>query len=88
MAYQVDLASPSTGLAVEIDGTNHRWDPKIRQRDGLRQRVLDEAGWLTLRFSNRQIQSSVGSVVAEIASVSSTSPSRAIRLSPSDWLAG
>jgi len=58
-----DFACPAARLIVELDGSSH--DERI-ERDANRDAVLEEWGWLTLRFSNVDVRDNPEGVWNEI----------------------
>lgn len=63
--YKLDLALPALRLGVECDGYSHC---SRRALDEKKDAKLATLGWTVLRFSNREILSSIDSVVAQIQS--------------------
>jgi len=49
-----DFACVKAKLVVEVDGEQHGFDER-RERDEMRTRALNAAGWRVLRFSNAQV---------------------------------
>ena len=64
--YVVDFFCPSERLAVELDGAVHD-DPARREYDRDRQRELEVAGVLVLRFENETVLKTPDVVLAAIA---------------------
>jgi hypothetical protein len=52
--YKIDLASPQSMLAVEIDGQGHH-ALKVRKADQKKDGILSLLGWTVLRFSNKEV---------------------------------
>jgi len=61
--YFADFACPAARLIVELDGNSH--DGRI-ERDANRDAVLEEWGWLTLRFLNVSVRDNPDGVWDEI----------------------
>jgi very-short-patch-repair endonuclease len=55
-------------LIVEVDGPYHE-EPKIKKNDRIRQRALENSGYLVYRFKNEEIVSSLDYVVDKIKSI-------------------
>ena len=55
-------------LIVEVDGPFHQ-EPQIKKNDRIRQRALENSGYLVCRFRNEEIVNSLGYVVDKIKSV-------------------
>jgi very-short-patch-repair endonuclease len=47
---EVDLLCPEARVAVELDGAQHLADPVAYRRDRRKDRLLQENGYLVLRF--------------------------------------
>jgi very-short-patch-repair endonuclease len=52
--YKLDLACPSTKLAIEIDGETHR-SSAVQTADLRKVKRLAGKGWTVLRFTNREV---------------------------------
>ena len=65
--YKIDLAHPDKMIAVEIDGGSHL-SRKRQEADRRKDRWLSSHGWSVLRFSNREVLSSISSVTERITS--------------------
>ena len=63
--YIVDFACPTKRLIVELDGSQHGEDAKLR-RDAARTRRLEEDGWTVLRFWNDDVLRHVDDVCRHI----------------------
>ena len=63
--YIIDFYCVELFLAIEIDGSVHRQDD-VKNRDLLRQSELEELGIHFLRFTNKEIFSSIDRVVEVI----------------------
>ena len=55
-------------LIVEVDGPYHE-EPKIKKNDRIRQRALENSGYLVHRFKNEEIVNSLDYVVEKIESI-------------------
>ena len=55
-------------LIVEVEGPYHE-EPQIKKNDRIRQRALENSGYLVYRFKNEEIVNSLGYVVDKIKSV-------------------
>jgi very-short-patch-repair endonuclease len=55
-------------LVIEVDGPYHE-EPRIRKNDRIRQRALENSGYLVHRFKNEEIASSLDYVVDKIKSI-------------------
>jgi very-short-patch-repair endonuclease len=56
------------GLIVEVDGPYHE-EPQIKKNDRIRQRALENSGYLVYRFKNEEIVNSIDYVLDKIESV-------------------
>ena len=63
--FIVDFVSIGAKLIVEVDGGVHN-DPEQAEYDAGRTHVLTELGYRVIRFSNAQVLSRMGEVLAEI----------------------
>ena len=43
--YFLDFAYPSHNIYIEIDGEQHKKDPKVVEHDKIRTKILEEDGW-------------------------------------------
>lgn len=64
--YRIDIANPDLLLAIECDGPSHE-TRKSQISDRVRDLVLSECGWKTLRFTYSQIESNIEKCIDEIA---------------------
>lgn len=65
--YKIDLANPELMIAVEIDGASH--GTLVRKAaDRRKDQWLSAHGWKVFRFSNREVMSSIASVMEQITS--------------------
>lgn len=63
--YYADFACIEAGLVVELDGLSHEGEA-VELRDQLRERDVEAAGWLVLRFTNRQVLDDLPGVLSAI----------------------
>jgi len=63
--YKVDLGFPEHKLAVEIHGRTHN-SVEAKAKDKKKQDLLSKLGWLTLEFSNEEIDSNIEECVDKI----------------------
>ena len=63
--FIVDFVCFKTKVIVELDGSQHA-EPSHRAADQERDATLGEAGFLVLRFWNRQIHSALDDVCEQI----------------------
>ena len=66
--YIADFACPSLKLIVEIDGSQHGRDGKLRA-DASRSAALENLGWEVLRFWNDDVLKDIGNVCQHIVLV-------------------
>jgi len=52
--YILDFYAPRAGLVVELDGSQHHYDPAQQQKDARRDAWLKAQGIRVLRFDDRQ----------------------------------
>ena len=64
--YVVDFFCPAAHLIVELDGGHHNEDDTA-ERDGLRQRWLENEGYRVIRFWNNDVMGNIDGVIAVIA---------------------
>jgi very-short-patch-repair endonuclease len=62
---RIDVAIPSSKLAIEVDGVSHRLS-KQKERDAKKEQALKERGWTLLRFQNAEILGDLSSVLTRI----------------------
>lgn len=70
--YKIDVACQELMIAVEIDGQGHL-SKLVKERDARKDAWLKRNGWTVLRFSNREVDRNLDSVLREIRLASSTS---------------
>lgn len=66
--YKLDLANLRLLIDVEVDGASHALISR-READQRKDSWLESRGWLVLRFSNKEILSSISSVIEQITSI-------------------
>ncbi len=64
--YQLDIADPVRKMNIEVDGPDH--GVTRREKDQKRDDWLLSQGWTVLRFTNKEVRSSIDSVLAQIES--------------------
>lgn len=64
--YLVDIAFPSTGVAIEVDGWAWHMDAERAAADKRRQNALVRQGWTVLRYTWHDLQDRPHGVLAEI----------------------
>jgi very-short-patch-repair endonuclease len=65
LSYIVDFECRRARLIVEVDGGQHAMDDG-RERDGLRDAVLNDAGYEILRFWNHEVDRELNAVMETI----------------------
>ena len=63
--YKIDLANPSLGIAVEVDGKSHR-AKKVQEADARKTAYLESRGWTCIRFWNKEVEQDLQAVVSSI----------------------
>lgn len=63
--YIADFMCFPLKLIVEVDGRSHD-DPKVKQNDEVRQRILEEAGFTVLRFTDDEVLTDLDSVAEKL----------------------
>jgi very-short-patch-repair endonuclease len=69
--YTPDLVV-NNKVIIEVDGPLHE-DLKIKKNDRIRQRALENTGYVVYRFKNREIAESLGDVITKIKYILSQS---------------
>jgi very-short-patch-repair endonuclease len=69
--FIVDFASRRAKIVIELDGGQHNWQ---QASDSLRQRQIEAAGYLVLRFWNNDVLGNLDGVLAEIQSALPPTP--------------
>ena len=67
-SFIADFYCHELKLVIELDGWTHESD-KIKQRDALKQRVLENMGTKVIRFTNEQIYGDIEKVLNEISAI-------------------
>jgi very-short-patch-repair endonuclease len=79
----VDFVEKSARLVIEVDGSQHGFDPGIRS-DATRDRMLTQRGFRVLRFWNHEVDRSMDGVIDAIAAeLAARIPPAAFRAAPS-----
>jgi len=73
--YKIDLANPDLMIAVEVDGQSHS-SRAGQERDRRKDEWLTGAGWLVLRFSNREVMADSAACARMVTSITSRSRRR------------
>ncbi len=63
--YIVDFYAPSTGLVIEVDGSQHG-DADQSEKDKQRDEYLQDQGLTVLRFNSREVLLEIDAVVQKI----------------------
>jgi very-short-patch-repair endonuclease len=63
---EVDLLCGDARVAVELDGAQHLADPAAYRRDRRKDRLLQENGYLVLRFLAEDVSKDLDSVLDAI----------------------
>ena len=63
---EVDLLCTDARVAVELDGAQHLADPVAYRRDRRKDRLLQESGYLVLRFLAEDVGKELGTVLGGI----------------------
>ena len=71
--YVADFCCVGEHLIVEVDGEQHGFD-RNRIRDEQRTQFLEQRGFRVLRFSNREVMTSIDIVLDTILAALGTSP--------------
>lgn len=64
-SFVLDFCCPVLKLAIEVDGESHFTD-EARIRDNERQKIIENYGFIFLRFTNKEIVENITGVVLEI----------------------
>ncbi len=64
--YKLDIAKPDIKLGIEVDGFSHVALER-RAQDRKKDAMLNSLGWIVLRFTNKQIMSSIDIVMSQIS---------------------
>ena len=71
--YVVDFCCLERGLVVEVDGNQHGFDAN-RRADEARTSRLENEGFSVLRFSNREVMTTIDVVLDTILAASEAHP--------------
>jgi very-short-patch-repair endonuclease len=63
--YFIDFAFVNEMVAIEIDGSQHLL-PERKERDGKKDKLLNELGWLVIRVSEKEIKTNIDEVFKQI----------------------
>jgi very-short-patch-repair endonuclease len=63
---EVDLLCANARVAVELDGAQHLADPVAYRRDRRKDRLLQESGYLVLRFLAEDVGKELDTVLDDI----------------------
>jgi very-short-patch-repair endonuclease len=66
LRFILDFYAPSVKLVVEVDGDHHQAEPQQWTRDRQRDAILTGSDLRVLRFSNREVQQEIGSVLKQV----------------------
>jgi leucyl-tRNA synthetase len=66
--FIVDFAHTRSKLIIEVDGKSHEGKINIK-KDKQRTKILNNSGWIVLRFKNSQIEHKLNTVLLVIDSV-------------------
>lgn len=64
--YRIDLAFPSSMLAIECDGKAYHSSPTQKAHDKKKDQFLKSKGWTVLRFTGRRIHRDLPGVVKKV----------------------
>ncbi len=67
LGYYLDFVTLGHRLIVEVDGSHHQTDDRQAEHDMIRDQVLARRGFLTLRFTNLEIDENIGWVLDTIS---------------------
>ena len=65
LEYIADFMCKNLNLIIEVDGESHSW-PGVPERDAIRQKRLEEAGFRVIRFTNEEVLSDLDGVAKRI----------------------
>ena len=73
--FIVDFYCPEKALTIELDGGYHN-DPKQKEADKLRAKILEDMGYTEIRFSNEEVLHNTDSVLHIIKTLCQSLPSK------------
>ncbi len=65
-SFILDFAFPGKKIAVEVDGSAWHSEPKARQRNGFKNKILKGQGWKIFRFWDHEILGDVEVCVEKV----------------------
>ena len=65
LSYIVDFMCKEICLVIEVDGVTHL-DEEVIEKDKIKQRDLEEAGFHVLRFRDEEVLNRIDNVITEI----------------------
>ena len=65
LSYIVDFMCKELCLVIEVDGVTHL-DEEVSEKDKIKQRNLEEAGFHVLRFRDEEVLNRIDQVILEI----------------------
>lgn len=68
LRYIADFMCKDLRLIIEVDGSSHD-HPKAKERDRERQKKLENAGFIVVRFTNNDVLKNMDSVILKIDEV-------------------
>ncbi len=63
--FIADFMCKELSLIIEVDGITHTWEETV-EKDKIKTKALEEAGFTLLRFTDEDVLESINSVVAEL----------------------
>ena len=72
-SFIADFCCLKARLVIEVDGNQHGFDENIRA-DAARTRALEAQGYRVLRFTNREVMTSIDVVLDTILAALGTAP--------------
>ena len=63
--YVVDFVCTDKKLVIEVDGSSH-FNDEARERDGRRQKWLEDNGYIVMRFRGDEVKNDIMSVLERI----------------------
>ena len=59
--YIADFMCKELMLIIEVDGITHHWE-EVMQKDEIRQKALEEAGFTVIRFTDNEVLTNIQGV--------------------------